>query len=141
MTEVRHAGTLAWLRASAVLWAAVTAGLLVIASAFASTAAAADCTKQTVDVGIVKAMGCWTKSTVGADTVYTAPFVDNEDGIDMNGFIVSGGGGARLQINATKRVVRSAAKRALRSGARKIRLVVEIGHAEEPVTGTASVRL
>jgi hypothetical protein len=85
----------------------VVAGLLVIASVFASTAAAADCTKQTVEVGIVKATGCWTKSTVGGDTVYTAPFADNPDGVDMNGFIVSGGGGARLQINLTTRVVRS----------------------------------
>ena len=70
-------------------------------------------TKQTVEAGIVKAIGCFTQTTdsTGA-TIYTAAFVDNKEGVDLNGFVVTprdGDKNTALQINGTARTVRSIA--------------------------------
>lgn len=72
----------------------------------ATGAAAAGCSKQTVEVGIVKAIGCWTRSTGDGATIYKAALAEQPDGIDMNGLVVTGPASAVLQINTTTRVVR-----------------------------------
>jgi hypothetical protein len=67
-------------------------------------------TRQTVEAGIVKAVGCFTQATDGnGATVYTAAFDDNGAGVDLNGFVVTGDKGKGLQINTDTRTVRSIA--------------------------------
>jgi hypothetical protein len=96
--------------------APVAAAALLAALVFADTAAtqltAANCArgeKQTIEVGIVKAIGCWTKSTNSAgQTLHTARFEDQvQGGIDLNGFVVTGPAGGALQINESTREVAS----------------------------------
>ncbi|MGH2956130.1 MAG: hypothetical protein ACRDL6_03955 [Solirubrobacterales bacterium] len=96
--------------------APVAAGALLAALVFADTAATqltgANCTrgeKQTIETGIVKAIGCWTEATNSAgQQVHTARFEDQVDGgIDLNGFVVTGPAGGALQINESTREVTS----------------------------------
>src|SRR5947209_17705362 len=80
--------------------AALTISLFPSGLAAGDEPAFAHGTKQSVKVGIVDATGCWTQATVNNATVYTAAFADNSDGIDLNGFVVTGSTGDGLQINA-----------------------------------------
>lgn len=68
-------------------------------------------THKEVEVGIVKAVGCWTETTQGGATVYTGKFADQSEGygMDLNGFILSGPKGGALQINTGTREVKSVA--------------------------------
>jgi hypothetical protein len=60
---------------------------------------------QTVEVGIVKAIGCWTQSTKNGGTLYTGRWEDQDQGIDLNGFVLTGPKGGGLQISAGTREV------------------------------------
>jgi hypothetical protein len=62
---------------------------------------------KTVEVGIVKAIGCWTQATPNGQTVYTGAWENQDKGIDLNGFILTGPTGGGLQINAATRQVTS----------------------------------
>jgi hypothetical protein len=68
-------------------------------------------THKEIEVGIVKAVGCFTEATQGNATVYTGKWVDQPDGhgIDLNGFVLTGPKGGALQINAGNREVKSVA--------------------------------
>jgi hypothetical protein len=98
---------------TAISSATVVALLLAFApSAGTQTVGAEGCggaAKLTVDVGIVKAIGCWTQSTVDGATVYTARYDNQKDGIDLNGFVVTGPKGGGLRINTSTRRVTSVA--------------------------------
>ena len=87
--------------------AALTILLFGPALAAGNESACAHGTKQSVKVGVVDATGCWTQATVSGATVYTAAFADNKEGIDLNGFVVTGQDGDGLQINADTRAVTS----------------------------------
>ena len=89
------------------LAAALTVVLFPSALASGEEPACEHGTHQAVKVGVVDATGCWTQAMVSGATVYTAAFADNKDGIDLNGFIVNGGAGDGLQINAGTRAVTS----------------------------------
>src|SRR5262249_2685487 len=62
---------------------------------------------KTIEVGIVKAIGCWTQTTTGGQTVDTAAWEDQKEGIDLNGFVLTGPKGGGLQINESTRRVTS----------------------------------
>jgi hypothetical protein len=64
-------------RARVAFFAAAMLALLVVGFVAATGAAAAGCSQQTVEVGIVKAIGSWTQSTSGGATIYTADFGQN----------------------------------------------------------------
>jgi len=89
--------------------AAVLAGLVFTAGgASGATPSCSNGEYRTVEVGIVKAIGCWTESTQEGATVYTARFQDQEQGIDLNGFVLTGPTGGALTINAGTREVTTA---------------------------------
>lgn len=91
----------------------VVAGAALLASLTVAETASTDngCThgvKKTVEVGIVKAIGCWTESTAsGGGKVQTAAWADNPGGVDLNGFVVTGRSGGGLQIDESTRRVTS----------------------------------
>lgn len=96
----------------AFLVAAVTLGTLVFAARAASDEAAPQCPAgehRAVEVGIVRAVGCWTEATKEGATIYTAPFESQIEGIDLNGFVLTGEKGGALQIDAGTREVTSVA--------------------------------
>jgi hypothetical protein len=88
-------------------------GMLVLATQASSDVGASRCgggTEQTVEVGIVKAVGCFTEATKEGATVYTAAWKDQgEAGVDLNGFVLNGPSGGGLEINAKTREVASVA--------------------------------
>ncbi len=97
-------------RRAAVVAAALTLLLgLVVVSQASSDVGRAPCvggTAKTVEVGIVKAIGCWTETTKDGATIYTGSWPDQgQEGIDLNGFIMNGPKGGALQINAKTRQV------------------------------------
>ncbi|HTU14267.1 MAG TPA: hypothetical protein VMF31_03650 [Solirubrobacterales bacterium] len=63
---------------------------------------------KTIDVGIVKAIGCWTKESKDGANIYTARFADQPNGeVDLNGFLVGSAyrGNGALRVNdSTNRV-------------------------------------
>ncbi len=97
--------------------AAAASAALLLALVFATQAISetpAECkggTHREVEVGIVKAVGCFTESSQGGATVYTGKFADQAEGhgIDLNGFVLTGPKGGALQINAGNREVKSVA--------------------------------
>jgi hypothetical protein len=92
--------------------AAALLGTLVFAARAASDVAAPSCPAgehRAVEVGIVKAVGCWTQSTKEGVTIYTAPFESQIEGVDLNGFVLTGQKGGALQVNAGTREVTSVA--------------------------------
>jgi hypothetical protein len=82
---------------------------LVVVSQASSDVGRASCvggTAKTVEVGIVKAIGCWTETTKDGATIYTGRWADqSEEGIDLNGFIMNGLKGGALEINSKTRQV------------------------------------
>jgi hypothetical protein len=109
LVVVRHTGSTRRLRVGLALGVAVALSILLFpsASAIGDETTCAHGTNQAVTAGVVTATGCWTQATVSGATVYTADFADNEEGIDLNGFVVTGKDGDGLQINATTRAVTS----------------------------------
>lgn len=95
-----------WVLAGAALLAAL------VLTAGGAAAAGLSCDKgeaRTVEVGIVKAIGCWVESTEGGDTVYTAANADQPEGVDLNGFVLTGPDGGGLKIDPTTGEVESVA--------------------------------
>ncbi|MBS1884553.1 MAG: hypothetical protein JSS97_16525 [Actinobacteria bacterium] len=87
-------------------------GLVVVSQASSdvgSTAGRTPCiggTEKTLEVGIVKAIGCWTETTKDGATIYTGAWADQgKQGIDLNGFIMNGPKGGALQVNEKTRQV------------------------------------
>lgn len=82
---------------------------MVVVSQASSDVGRAPCvggTEKTVEVGILKAIGCWTEATKDGATIYTGRWSDQGgEGIDLNGFIMNGPKGGGLQINAKTRQV------------------------------------
>ncbi len=67
-------------------------------------------TAKTVEVGIVKAAGCWTEVEKDGATIHTARFADHPAGeVDLNGFILTNGyaGDAAIRINEKTHAVQS----------------------------------
>ena len=97
---------------AAFLVAAALLGTLVFAARAVSDEAAPQCpagAHKAVEVGIVRAVGCWTEAAKEGATIYTAPFGSQIEGIDLNGFVLSGEKGGALQINGETREVTSVA--------------------------------
>lgn len=93
---------------------AVAFGLLAALTfaARANSDTSADCkggVKKTVEVGIVKAVGCWTEASKEEATIYTGRWEDQPRGIDLNGFLLTGKPGGGLQINTDNGEVKSVA--------------------------------
>src|ERR1700742_3858550 len=84
-------------------------GLVVVSQASSDVGGRAPCvggTEKTVEVGIVKAIGCWTETTKDGATIYTGRWADQStEGVDLNGFILNGPKGGALEINAKTRQV------------------------------------
>jgi len=97
--------------------AAAASAALLLALVFAAQATSetpAECkggAHKELEVGIVKAVGCFTEASQGGATVYTGRWADQPDGhgIDLNGFVLTGPKGGALQINAGNREVKSVA--------------------------------
>jgi hypothetical protein len=90
--------------------AAVLAGLVLTVGG--ASAAGPNCKggeARTVETGIVKAIGCWVQSTENGDTVYVARHEDQDEGIDLNGFVITGPAGGGLKIDPTTGEVESVA--------------------------------
>jgi hypothetical protein len=87
--------------------AALTILLFPSASASGDVSSCPHGTKKPVEVGIVIATACWTQATVSGATVDTAAFADNPNGIDLNGFVITGALGNGLQINEKTNAVTS----------------------------------
>jgi len=66
-------------------------------------------THKTIEAGIVKAVGCWTEATKKGVTVYTGRWEDQPEGIDLNGFRLTGESGGALQIVPDNGEVKSVA--------------------------------
>lgn len=86
---------------------AVLTTLVVVPTAATEEATCSHGEKKTIEVGIVKAIGCWTQSTTGGQTIDTAAWVDQKNGVDLNGFVLTGRNGGGLQINESTRRVTS----------------------------------
>lgn len=93
--------------------ACLLAGLVFVARAASETSA--ECkggTHKEIEAGIVKAVGCFTEATQGGATVYIGKWEDQVEGIDLNGFVLTGKKGGALQINAGNREVKTVALQA-----------------------------
>ncbi len=82
-------------------------GGLVFAGGAASetTESCKDGEREEVELGIVRASGCWTVVDAAGGKVYTARWEDQVNGVDLNGFILTGEPGAGLQIDLGNRHV------------------------------------
>lgn len=63
---------------------------------------------KTIDVGIARATGCWTKETKGSANIFTARFADQPTGdVDLNGFFVASAyrGDGAIRIDDSKNTV------------------------------------
>ncbi len=90
----------------AVASAALLAALVFAAQASSETPAACKHgERRAVEVGIVKAVACWTQVGESNETVWQAAYADQPEGIDLNGFVLTGPEGGALRINPNKHTV------------------------------------
>lgn len=89
----------------------VIPAVLLVALSAPSTAGSqgAGCSQRVVEVGIVKAKGCFTESTQNGAKVFVAPNGKQGEGVDLNGFIVQylGRSESALKINTKTNEVTS----------------------------------
>lgn len=100
------------MRGRASVAVAAVLALLTLAPSASPQEEGGSCTrgeKRTIDVGIVKAIGCWTESESGGNEVYTGRWEDQPQGIDLNGFVLTGPKGGGLRIDTGTREVKSVA--------------------------------
>ena len=98
----------AWISAALLVSALIALTMATRPAAGATPNCKGGTTAKTVEVGIVKAIGCWTQATPNGQTVYTGAWEDQDKGIDLNGFILTGRKGGGLRINMVTREVASA---------------------------------